>query len=169
MKSDLRTKKITLSLVLAGIMASSSQALALDTASFVFHLPVLTYTDTIMGVAPKSGDSTKTKESGLATSDLSMHYVQATQGKASLYLFPFDVNNKTFSLSYLVTDNVEVGLDLGLNSLTLLIIVCLKPGNISCAACNLSIKSKEMALIQLFCLFLVCKQKFPHRKPKKIL
>jgi hypothetical protein len=44
-------------------------------------------------------------------------FLSARVGNTTLYVYPFDKSNDFFSLSYMVTPDVELGLDLGFNTL----------------------------------------------------
>ena len=105
--------------IVAGLMAGLSNsyaALAEDEGSFTFHLPLVNYSSASAQAKSNAVTSTvKTTQS--KTSDLSGSYVEASWGKANLYLYPF-FDSKMLSASYYVIDALEVGLDLGVNSST---------------------------------------------------
>ncbi|MCX6108691.1 MAG: hypothetical protein NTZ90_03700 [Proteobacteria bacterium] len=110
--------------IVAGVMAGLSgsyTALAEDEASFTFHLPVLNYSSASSSAKNSSSSpSTKTTKttSTSKTNDLSGSYLEASWGKANLYVYPFNASS-IVSPSYMVKDNLELGLDLGLNSLSI--------------------------------------------------
>ncbi|MDQ3231307.1 MAG: hypothetical protein M3Q07_05750, partial [Pseudobdellovibrionaceae bacterium] len=52
----------------------------------------------------------------LMTGDLVDAFVYATIGKLNLYFYPFQDVNSLVSVSYMVRDDLEVGVDLGLNA-----------------------------------------------------
>lgn len=56
------------------------------------------------------------KSTSLMTGDLVDAVVYATIGKWNVYFYPFQDINALVSLSYMVRDDLEVGVDLGLNS-----------------------------------------------------
>lgn len=81
-----------------------------DKGSLTVSLPALKYST----VSTKRG-SDADKEAGLKSVDLSDAYVQATFGKVNFYVNPFQTTKK-FSVSYSISDAIEAGLNLGLNS-----------------------------------------------------
>ncbi len=110
--------------IVAGVMAglsSSYTALAEEEASFTFHLPVLNYSSASSSAKDSSvTPSTKTTQttSTAKTNDLSGSYLEASWGKVNLYVYPFNAAS-IVSPSYMVKDNLELGLDLALNSLSI--------------------------------------------------
>jgi hypothetical protein len=64
---------------------------------------------------PDVGDEAEQKTTAMDTADLDDSWAAVQLGKTLVYVYPFN-DTKTVSLSYMVTDLVEVGIDLGLNS-----------------------------------------------------
>jgi hypothetical protein len=94
--------------------AGAAQA-ADDRATVTFNLPGLTYSSTNNESKPDGGDAVKQKGTDMVTGDLGDSYVQFTFGNCAMYFYPYN-NLKVVSFGYMVTDMVEVGIDLGLNS-----------------------------------------------------
>jgi hypothetical protein len=63
-----------------------------------------------------SDETSKREVSSLMTGDLVDSLVWATIGKVNLYFYPFQDVNSLVSLSYMVRDDLELGVDLGLNA-----------------------------------------------------
>ena len=106
--------------IVAGLMAGLSNsyaALAEDEGSFTFHLPLVNYSNS-SAKAKSEGVTSTVKTTQTKTADLDGSYLEASWGKANLYLYPF-ADSKKISPSYLVTDAIEVGLDLGINASTI--------------------------------------------------
>lgn len=63
-----------------------------------------------------SDEDSKREMTTLMTGDLVDSLVWATVGKFNLYFYPFQDINSLVSLGYMIRDDLEVGVDLGLNS-----------------------------------------------------
>ncbi len=83
-------------------------------AKFSLQLPLLTYTMNSTKTDSDQGSSTE-KSNDLATQVLEEGYIGITLGKMALYLYPFDDGNNSVSLAYMVTEDIELGADIGLN------------------------------------------------------
>jgi hypothetical protein len=97
------------------IWAAAGSAFAQEVTGVSVHMPLLVHGSAAVDTKPDGGDSVKSKETTLTTAPLDESYVTLSWGKVSVYIYPFADLHLT-SLSYMVTDEVELGLDLGLNS-----------------------------------------------------
>lgn len=98
----------------AGSLSTASFA-AEDKATLILNLPALSYQSSNDSTKPDGGDEAKAKRTQTMTQDLGGSYAEVLFGKCATYFYPFN-DAKLVSFGYLVTDAVEVGLDLGLNS-----------------------------------------------------
>lgn len=90
-------------------------AFGANAATVTLNLPALTYSSSTEKVKPTGGTETEAKKSKLSTVQLDQSFVSLTWKQLVVYYYPF-TDAKVASVSYLVSDLVEVGLDLGLNS-----------------------------------------------------
>ncbi|WP_141730755.1 hypothetical protein [Oligoflexus tunisiensis] len=79
-------------------------------ARFSLQLPVLKYTTSTVEA---NGASEKVNE--LTTQALDDGFIGITHGKIGLYIFPFDDGNHFVSIGYMITNDIELGADIGLN------------------------------------------------------
>ncbi len=100
--------------LLVSTLFGASAASAAD-ATLTLNLPALSYSTTETKVKPDGGTEAKETTSGLATADLSQSYASVQFGSFLFYAYPF-VDSKMVSLSYAVSEMIEVGLNLGLSS-----------------------------------------------------
>lgn len=63
-----------------------------------------------------SDEDSKREATTLMTGDLVDSLVWATVGRFNLYFYPFQDINSLVSLGYMIRDDLEIGVDLGLNS-----------------------------------------------------
>ncbi|HYX34932.1 MAG TPA: hypothetical protein VE954_17685 [Oligoflexus sp.] len=83
-------------------------------AKFSLQIPVLKYTTSSIKTESPQGSSNE-KVNDLSTQVLDDGFIGITLGKLGLYLYPFDDGNHLVSAGYMITDNIELGVDLGLN------------------------------------------------------
>jgi hypothetical protein len=79
-------------------------------AKFSLQLPVLKYTTSSVEA---NGASEKVNE--LTTQALDDGFIGISLGKIGFYIFPFDDSNHFVSIGYMITDDIELGADIGLN------------------------------------------------------
>jgi|GEM_PF-3543759 len=86
-------------------------------ATFTFQYSGLRWTANTTKSTDQNGEKTEQKSTSLMTADLAHSMVYMTIGdKLKLYFYPFQDGNALVSAGYMLRDDLEVGLDLGLNS-----------------------------------------------------
>jgi hypothetical protein len=86
-------------------------------ATFTFQYSGLRWTTNTTKSTDQNGEETEQKSTSLLTADLVNSMVYMTiDGKLKLYFYPFQDGNALVSAGYKVRDDLEVGLDLGINS-----------------------------------------------------
>ncbi len=86
-------------------------------ATFTFQYSGLRWTANTIKSTDQNGEKTEQRSTSLLTADLVNSMVYMTiGGKLKLYFYPFQDGNALVSAGYKVRDDLEVGLDLGLNS-----------------------------------------------------
>lgn len=97
----------------AGLLQAEEAA---SSTTFTIEMPALKYSVKSDKTKPDGGSETTAKTNSLSTVPLSDAYIAATiNGKVQAYFYPF-TDSKMLTLGYMVTDSLELGIDLGLNS-----------------------------------------------------
>ena len=103
---------------LAGLVLTASQSYAQEAKpSYNFQFSGIKYSSLSKSEKPKGGVSTDESETVLSTTGADS-YGWVALGKWNFYLYPFQYGNTTIGLSYMLSDTLELGSFLGLNSVS---------------------------------------------------
>jgi hypothetical protein len=101
---------------LAGLVLTASQTYAEEAKpSYNFQFSGIKYSSLTTSEKPKGGESSDVSKTELSTTGADS-YAWVALGKWNFYLYPFQYSNTTVGLSYMLSDTLELGSLLALNS-----------------------------------------------------